>query len=761
MTISLIMTKQGNKLDAGLRKQAFTFLQKITEDDTLPGLHIEPIKGAVDPRVRTGRVDQGYRAVLFKLTQGRDTTYVFHGIFPHDEANRLAERIELRVNPLNGMPEIRSVEEERAAAGLGAVPGHALPSVPEPSLLSPGAPSPADAASDEPPAASELTPSPSEPASAAPLITVDRATLLNLGLPDTVADAALVAHTEQELAAATTGQPEWQHLVLVGLAAGMTPDEVKADLAIEPFPAALEASDDTALLDSLAHPSASIEFARIDGVDELRRVIEGGDFGAWRVFLHPEQRRFAEQDTSGAFRLSGGAGTGKTVVLLHRARRLARRRPDARVVLTTYTVNLAAGMRRDLQRLDPDIASAAELGEAGALVSGIDALARQVLRRAGASIAPAVEAILGVGHAEVTRVTSGAAWAQALSAAGQDLPEALRSPKFVADEYGLVVLPGRLTTLEQYLRARRPGRGVRLSRAERAAVWRVIEAYRVNARIAGTVDFAEAAAIAAAHLDLDAAAGAGRPADHVLVDEGQDLGPTHWQLLRALVETGPDDLFIAEDSHQRIYGAKITLGHYGIAIRGRSRRLTLNYRTTAQNLQYAVSVLAGGDYHDLEDGEESTAGYRSARTGPKPVLQGCATLTEELDFAASVLADWLAEPGVQPETLAVLVRDSQQRELVANGLAERGVQIRAVDREDIKPGRPVVMTMHRAKGTEFARVVLFEVSAGSIPLHVKGQVEADRADANLRERSLLYVAASRARDELVVTWSGEASELLP
>lgn len=135
-------------------------------------------------------------------------------------------------------------------------------------------------------------------------------------------------------------------------------------------------------------------------------------------------------------------------------------------------------------------------------------------------------------------------------------------------------------------------------------------AYRAQNRVEGTLDFAEAAAVAAAHLDR-----AGPLADHVLVDEGQDLSPAHWQLLRALVASGPDDLFTAEDSHQRIYGARTVLGRYGIRIVGRSQRLTLNYRTTAQNLRYSMTLLDGGEYVDLEEQPEAT-GYRSARSGP-------------------------------------------------------------------------------------------------------------------------------------------------
>ena len=748
MTISLIMTKQGNQLDASVRQKAFTFLQKITTDDTASGLHIEPIKGARDPRVRTGRVDQQYRAVLFKLTSGADTTYVFHGIWNHDDAIEVARKIELRVNPVNGMPEIRDVEVERARAvrfeTAGITTPKPLPARPEASAF-------------------ETT---SAPLLGAPLLDVPLDELVCvLGLPEGVALAALAATRDDEvLAAAASDAPQWQHLALVGLAAGMSVREVMDDLGLDPNAVTSAAGDtDDELLKSLQHPAASIEFARIEGVEELRRVIESGDFGAWRVFLHPEQRRFVAQTTTGAFRLSGGAGTGKTVVLLHRAKRLLDAHPGVRVILTTYTVNLANAMRRDLNRLDPDLLIAEHLGEPGAYVTGIDAIARQVLRAAGSDVRDSVEEVLGVGHADVTHITAETAWRDAISLAGNDLPERLRSSRFFEAEYALVVLPARITSRDEYLRARRPGRGVRLGRAERAAVWQVVEAYRLASRIAGSIDFQETATIAAAWLN-SRSADKGRFADRVLVDEGQDMTPAHWQLLRALVAEGPDDLFIAEDSHQRIYGNKITLSHYGIAIRGRSRRLTLNYRTTAQNLHFAVTILAGGSYQDLEAEPESTNGYRSARSGPRPVLRGLASLSEELDSAAATVSRWMSELGGQQlDTIAVLVRDSRQRDLVVTGLTERGVPVRAVDRNQARSGAPLVMTMHRAKGAEFAKVLLFGVSEGSIPMPMRDYEfsDEDKADALLRERSLLYVAASRARDELVVTWSGDPSGLMP
>ena len=364
------------------------------------------------------------------------------------------------------------------------------------------------------------------------------------------------------------------------------------------------------------------------------------------------------------------------------------------------------------------------------------------------------------------RTDAAAAWRAAIDHSGGDLPDGLRGPAFFEAEYAMVVLPNRITDRDAYLRVRRPGRGVRLNRDQRAAVWSVVESYRLAARATGTVDFGEAAAVAAAHLDRTADDGGGRWFDHVLVDEGQDLSPAQWQLVRALAGEGPNDVFIAEDSHQRIYGHRLVLSHYGLRITGRSRRLTLNYRTTAENLAYAVRLLEAGSYQDLEEAAEDNSGYRSARSGPKPKVVACASLTAELDHAANLIREWAEAAdaaGAPRGTIAVLVRDRFQRDRVVTGLAERGVTVRGVERETSSMNEPVVMTMHRAKGTEFYRVLLFGVSDTSVPkgLDSFDYSDDDRVDALLRERSLLYVAATRARDELVVSWSKSPSPLLP
>lgn len=727
---SLIMTADSSRIkDKDLRAKAFTFLQKLTVDDAAPGLHIEPIHGVRDSRVRTGRVDLAYRAVLFRLDHEGQRSYVVHGIWHHDEAIARAKRATLRINPLNGIVEIDDTE---------AAP--------------PDLPPPVKPVVDATPAVLGYT--------AAELIE-------GLGLAPGLAQKAEGCTSESLLLDYAEGLPEWQGLALIELASGSSMEDVRQQFGLEATPDA--ESTDEEILDSIRKkPASQATFTYLDNTDELRRMIETGSFAAWRTWLHPKQRRLVSANYQGAYRLAGGAGTGKTVVLLHRARRLATEDPAARIVLSTFTTNLAEQLRQDITMLDPDTSQTTELGRPGILVLGIDALASAVLKSAEPdALAAAAETLLGTTTVAVAkRRDAKEAWERALAATDglrDGLPEGLATTAFVSAEYTTVVLPNRIVRRQDYVRVPRAGRGVRLSRPQRLALWEVFTAYRAQRVGDGGLDFGEAAALAGAYLDRRAEAGAARPFDHVVVDEGQDLGPCHLQFVRALVEPGPNDVFLAEDAHQRIYGQRLVLSRFGLQVRGRSSRLTLNYRTTAQNLGLAQQILEGADWVDGEDQEEDASGYRSVRRGPAPRIVPVASLTAEYDLAAETLSEWLAGESVEPETLAILVRDQWQREQVVAALAERGVRTRAIDRGKVPAGLPVVLTMHRAKGTEFAKVLLLGVSENKVPTAIarRNPVPEERDEALLRERALLYVAASRARDELVISYSGAPSPLLP
>lgn len=721
--------------DKTVKAKILTFLTKLADDDTSTGVHIEKMVHAVDPRARTARVDQSWRAVLYRLdSKGAERTYVYAGTFEHDTAIERAQTLKVSLNAVNGAVELVSATMPAPAPVPSSAAPHALPTAPSPSSTS-------FLTSTFNYALSDLTD--------------------ELGFDPITAARLLAAQTEDEaIEIAADLENAWQQTAALGLAVGDSLDRIRTDLQLgtEPAPTTTPAeTEDERIIEALKHPASKMQFTFVQGGDELRRIIEDGDFGAWRVFLHPEQERYADGHWNGPFRLTGGAGTGKTVVLLHRARALAERDPEASIVLTTYTRALGENLGRDLERLDASIPRAAAVGAAGVFVRGVDQLVVAVRDRAGTEFGSAAAEVLGA------TVESGASirsndhgWQDAIDDVNPDLPQDVLAASFFVGEYLQVILPARITTREKYFSIRRPGRGAALDRKKRDEVWKVVERYRRDAQLQNTISWAELAAVAAAWLDQHGAA-----ADHVLIDEGQDLTPTHWQFLRALSKQGPNDLFIAEDTHQRIYGQHVVLSRYGIAITGRARRLTLNYRTTEQNLQYALSVLEGSTYIDPEGSAEGVAGYRSARRGPSPEVHGYSTESEQLAGAADLIDAWKAD-GADPGSIAVLTRTNDRAHEVQETLQRRGLSVEYLKSQKELGDKPKVLTMHTAKGMEFSRVILFDVSDGVVPAGwmLKQAAPADRDDVLLRERSLLYVASSRARDVLAITWKGKPSPLL-
>jgi len=732
--------KAMRKLDRAVGRSLMSFFEKLSADEATPEAVLVPVPEAADPRAWTGRVDSDHRAIVFRIESRFDDTYIYVGTWPNEEAVRLAQRSTLRVNPVNGALEGIIGELDGTSDRTKRVVIHDPTGELARALAR---------RTETPPPLAELG------------LTFEDLTE-RLGVDPAIAELAMAAPDAEALHEVAEQSLEWERSALLALATGMSTDEVRAQHGFDDHPGDDFTSEEERILDALERPASKMQFAFIEDDEELRRIIESGDFGAWRTFLHPTQREYVEKDYRGAFRLSGGAGTGKTVVAIHRARRLAKQDPSARIVLTTFNKTLALALEADLKALDPTVEIAEKLGAPGVYVRGIDAVAKAALDRAE-DISAACENILGASFPfGPSRTHTDSVWREVIDSTGSGLDPSLATPGFLENEYVTVVLANNITTEKEYTRVARPGRGVRLSRPQRIAVWKVIEGYRRRSRADGTLSFPEVLAVAAEHLRLLNESGSASIADHVIVDEAQDLHATHWKLLRSLVADGPHDLFIAEDSHQRIYGRPVVLGRLGIKIVGRSRRLTLNYRTTAQNLHFAVGILSGAEYQDLEEAQESTAEYRSARLGPVPELIACASMTDELDKVAARIDSWLAT-GSEPESIAVLTRSGGDRARYVRALNERGIDARAVDENPRPTGHVQVLTMHRSKGMEFANVVLAGVDEAHVPLaaSIRSVPDEERGEALTRERSLLYVAASRARDELVVTWSGNRTELIP
>jgi superfamily I DNA/RNA helicase len=332
------------------------------------------------------------------------------------------------------------------------------------------------------------------------------------------------------------------------------------------------------------------------------------------------------------------------------------------------------------------------------------------------------------------------------------------SESFFREEWDKVVQPQNITNLEGYLQARRVGRGVQLSRSMRKAVWDVFEDYRIKLNDAGLKESEDVYRDA---LTLIAKDHILAPYTHILVDEAQDLGMNAFRLLRHLVDEDKNDLFIVGDAHQRIYGSKVVLGQCGIKIIGRSHKLRVNYRTTEQIRQSAVSLLKGIAFDDLDSGLDEQLGYRSLMTGAEPTIQCFTNAKEETDFIVASLQELPQDSWVKA---CIAVRRLSDMERYKTALKVADIPFYQIEQNTvdsvIKAGVRIA-TMHRVKGLEFDYMYVAGINEGVVPIN---NLDSDDPtvikEHEQKERSLLYVAITRAKRFCAITGFGKFSRFM-
>ncbi|NUK70357.1 AAA family ATPase [Streptomyces lunaelactis] len=688
---------------AGVRKAMAKFQQlTVAEMHADKGLHLESVDKARDPRMRTIRINDFWRGVVLAPDDGSDT-FLLLKVVPHDDAYTWAARRLYTVNTATRGLEVRNVV-----------------------------------------ALEQLTPALEKAANEAPALlfaSYSDTVLRELGIDDQVLKAVRTIVDRPQLDAFGTLLPEDQFEVLTFLAEGFNPDEVYRDVVAvrRPVHATPEPTEDLAA--AIANTSSRITL--ITEPDELAEILEK-PFAAWRVFLHPSQRRLAYRVSyKGPAQVSGGPGTGKTVVALHRVKHLLSRSPGTRVLLTTYTNALAAALRENLALLLDDEAQLARVD-----VTTVNAYAHRIMRELGGRRPSPI------GDQEERHI-----WQKVGKQLGLPWTE-----QFLSQEYRHVILAQDLRSGEDYLAATRRGRGTALGPLKRAQLWRAVESFKAALVAKGASTHLQVCDEAARLLD-----GADRATHgyaHVVVDEAQDLHPAQWRVLRAAVESGPDDLFITGDPHQRIYDSHVSLGSLGISVTGRSSRLRINYRSTEEILVWSTGILDDAPVEDLSgDGGDSLRGYRSLLHGRRPHVSGRASEQAEITALVERIEGWIAQ-GIRPAEIAVCTRFNVLLDKVRDRLEAAGVL--AVKVKD-NPGAGVdgvrLATMHAMKGLEFRCVAVIGVTAGAVPFAREiTPAEVDRIQHEsdlLRERCVLFVACTRAREALHVSWSGAASPFLP
>lgn len=688
------------KLEPPVRQKVRELPDKF-EDAVHSGVHLEKLAGSKDKRVRTVRVDQFWRGVVVQLGGGK---YALLRVLAHDDANNWAVRQKLAVNPVTGLVEILDVPTVE-----GKIEAITAQQPQERSLF-------ADCRDRD---------------------------FAAVGVDGEIVAVLRRIVEEMELYAIASYLPPAQADAVLLLADGKSPDEVWAELAKD-YDLAGDEVDPEDIDTALDQPGTRSSFIITTNDAELVELLSG-DFEAWRTFLHPSQRAMAYKPVyNGPAKATGGAGTGKTVVAMHRTKFLASQLLDkgdttSKILVATYTNSLADNLDKTLRSFcTPDEYRRVQ-------VSTVDSLARRVLSAATSAPRP-------VKSGDLSEIAAQAATMAGLDDVGLD-------GRFLVAEWEQVVLARRLSNLPEYGTSPRPGRGTRLARAKRRTVWAAVEYLTAELARRGQATYLQLADEAADRLSGRSS----MPYAHVIVDEAQDLHPAQWRLLRAAVHSGKNDLFIVGDAHQRIYDHRVSLSSLGIETRGRSRRLKINYRTSQQILTWAVEILTGEEIDDLDGGVERQVGYRSAIDGPKPTIQQFTTAAEEAEFVVAQLEEWL-EDGVAPSAIGVTARTRNLVQPIRDRLSSGGIEWADLS-SDSKALKIQIGTMHSCKGLEFARLVVAGANSDALPHPLavaSAAIDPHQHDLDVRrERCLLYVACTRARDELVVTSSGVASGLLP
>jgi mRNA-degrading endonuclease RelE of RelBE toxin-antitoxin system len=688
------------RLSRDEQKAVKTSAFDLQTNPTNPGLQLHRIEASKDPNFWSVRVNRDIRIIVHKTAQSFLLAYVDH----HDDAYKWAERRRIEAHPKTGAVQI--VELRERVVELPQRPQQQPLDLPRP---------------DELPLAPPRVQKRRQAAPAATLFTaLSRDDLLSVGVPeDWLTD--ITAATEDSFLDLATHLPAEASEALL--------DYVATGVLKSPAP--------LAVADPFAHPDALRRFRVVENVEELEQALSY-PWDRWIVFLHPSQRELVEKTFSGPARVAGSAGTGKTVVALHRARRLAQE-PNARVLLTTFSEPLAFALERKLQILAGERSDVVPR----ITVASFDGIARELYQLVkGGKPALASDDLLR----------------QLLVKAGEARGSPAITERFLVSEWTHVVDAWQLKSAEAYANVPRLGRKNRMGAKQRDRLWPVFEQVLADLSSRGFETQASIFDTLAAYYS----AKPDKPFSHVVVDEAQDLGVPELKFLRAIAPQGPDTLFFAGDLGQRIFQQPFSWKGLGIDVQGRSVTLKVNYRTSHQ-IREAADRLFSGPIADVDGRQEDRRGTVSVFNGPQPVV----SLYDSPDEEAAAVSDFIRsalDDGTKPEEIGLFVRtrDALPRARKAAELA--GVAVAELTPRKEGPVSAIrIGVMHLAKGLEFKAVAVIACDETLLPLQERIETVADEVeldDVYATERQLFYVACTRARDRLLVTALKPGSEFL-
>jgi superfamily I DNA/RNA helicase/mRNA-degrading endonuclease RelE of RelBE toxin-antitoxin system len=703
--ISDTFTDSLTRLTADEQKAVKITAFDLQQNPANPGMQLHRIEKSKDKHFWSARVGSDLRLIVHKTDSSFLLCYADH----HDKAYQWAERRKLQTHPTTGAAqwvEIRDrVVEAQATANVDSHVRGNDKQVSKPLLFA--------GMTDE--------------------------QLLAYGVPaEWLADVKQA--NEDSLLTLAEHLPAEAAEALLELATGGKPQPVSMGKATDPF----------------SHPDAQRRFRVMHGVAELEQALNY-PWEKWTIFLHPSQQQWVMRDYAGPARVSGSAGTGKTIVALHRAVTLAREHPDSRVWLTTFSDTLAHALQNKINCLISHQPRLAERLE----VADMNTMGQRLMDR----LTPKGQAKPRLATAAQVRAAAAAALAEVKAASDGALLTRFNL-NFVLGEWTDVVDAWQLQSWDDYRDVKRLGRKTRLNEAQRQALWHVFTGIQSRLAAAGVVTHSAMFTQLAHQL----AALKHPPFDYVVVDEAQDVSISQLRMLAAMAGVARDgsgsvrrnSLFFAGDLGQRIFQPPFSWKSLGVDVRGRSRTLHINYRTSHQIRQQADRLL-GPEVSDSDGNTESRKGTVSVFNGPAPLI--CSYKDQAAEIAA--VAEWLkglTAAGYAPHEVGVFVRSEVQLDRAIAALQSANMPMQVLDEHvETSNGQASVCTMHLAKGLEFRAVVVMACDDEVIPLQSRIESvmdESDLLDVYDTERHLLYVACTRARDRLLVSSVSPASEFV-
>lgn len=670
-------TASFNRLSGQDQKAVKASVFDLQIDPSGNGLQLHRIEQSKDANFWSARVNRDIRLIIHKTAESMLVAYVDH----HDQAYAWAQRRRIEAHPKTGaiqIVEVRELVEEIA-----------------------------------PPATLDFVfPEPDRPEATAPpglFAGLDDEALLSIGVPpDWTADVR--AASEDDFFALAEHLPAEAAEALLEYAAS-------GKLIVPARPVAA---------DPYTHPDALRRIRPIANQEELEQAL-AYPWEKWGVFLHPSQREIVARSFAGPARVAGSAGTGKTVVALHRAVRLARENPATRVLLASFSQPLADALARKVSVLAPDTGSV-------------------VPRITTASFQGIADQLHQLEFGVRPRIASDKALRAWLMAAAKQAEVKGFSDRFLLSEWTNVIDAWSLMSMDDYVAVPRMGRKSRLGPRQRERLWPVFAAVRQALKAERYTTWPEVFSLLAARLGE----AANKPFDHIVIDEAQDLGPSELRFFAAMAPDQADALFLAGDLGQRIFQHPYSWKGLGVDVRGRSFTLKVCYRTS-QQIRQAADRLLPDILRDVDGIEDERSGTISVFEGPVPQV-GVFDSEEAEREAVQVFIRSALQDGIAPGEIGLFVRVPSQ---VARA--------RACLSDLHGGGEVTVNVMHLAKGLEFRAVLVLACDQGMLPLDERMEDAADDAELDEifdSERRLLYVACTRARDRLMVSGVRPASEFL-